>query len=71
MLLTNAVHSSSNIELCDVIRRSFLQPDCLPNTRAGAVKDVAWIPGLFPNRNDIHVCRVVDEDGARFGGVIS
>ena len=64
--LTCTISSGRKLQLCDVIRRSRLDPDTLPDTTAGSVEDVRGIESLLANRNDVvvTVSRIVDEDEA-------
>ena len=59
---TLSIRLSSYIKLSNMVGRSRLEPNLLPNTRAGAVEDVARFESLFTDRDTSSVCRIVHKD---------
>ena len=59
-----AVGSSSNLEVCDVVRWSRLDPHTLPDATTGCVEDMRRVERLFADGYDIVVtiCWIVDKD---------
>lgn len=62
--LTLAIHVCIEIQLGNIICRSSLKPNTLPDTTARRVKDVTRVQSLFPNRNNIIaiICGIMDEN---------
>jgi hypothetical protein len=62
--LTLAIHVCIEIQLGDIVGRSSLEPNTLPDTTAGRVKDVTRAQGLLSNGNNIAaiICGIVDEN---------
>lgn len=64
MLFTLTVHVGIDIQLSDMNRWSWLNPDTLPDSAARCVENVRGVESLLSNRYYIiaTVCWIVDED---------
>jgi hypothetical protein len=59
-----SIHASTDVQLCDIVGWSRLNPDTLPYAAAGRIEDVSWDESLFANWYNIvaAVSGIVHED---------